>query len=484
MRWKVERLTAAILLGLGTLQCAAESDGICDPVLLEAALAGAGPGGTVRVGACGIAGYFAVPAGVTLAGQGRGVSVVMTTGVAPAGEEPKPALRLMPGTPATRITDLSVESVGDTAGNSAIFVADGTGEVAIERVEVRATRGIGLAAEDVGSLVLTDVGFTGPVTEANQSGWPTDPLVTATHGVVLRLVDSAQFSNVTATGFAQFGALLIDSGTTWTGGGAPGNVGTGLMVDGGAATLTDLDVTGTMDGDHAMNAYGAFFSNGADVVTEGFDVSGGDDYGAVHDNASATHVNLAASDNGDVGVWVQNCRTSFEVSGPATVIERNRFGGIVAVASENVRLLDARIAGTIQWGHVVEETGSGMVGDGVQLVRTTIGVELRRLTLADNERAGLLLEMEGVTDTAGIVLEDIRVSSVTAGPNGAIAQNDSGLLPSGWEAGGVERDANTAGADARRAEILPNVPIVPSGELPANVGRSGINRIVDPDPPW
>lgn len=463
---------AAVMGLVAGLRCGGETAApeYCEAASLGGALAAARPGDIVRVGACRIDGSFEVPAGVTLAGRGRDTSAIATSGN-------WPAARLVPGVPPTRLVDISVVSAANVG-----ILARGAGEVDLQHVAVRSTRGIAVGVEDLTAITMTDVAMTGPVTASNQSGWSNDPLITATHGLVIIRVENAYLTNVTSTGFALFGALLVDDTTTWFGGGAPANIGTGLMIDGGAATLEDLDLTSTMDGDRGTNAYGVVFKDDCQVATARLNVSGGDDLGILQKTGRSRHEDLSVNGNGDVGVWLQAC-SSFDLSGTSTV-SANRFGAVVAVESQNVSITGARIDATRAEMHVLEETGTGQVGDGLQLVRTTVGVRLAHIALSGNERVGLLLELGG-SSTNDIVIDDVQVEATGSDAYGAVAQG--GAIEPGWD-DGVRRLGDTATNDtALGGRRLENVPPLLDTDIPATPTRDGsitdLAAIVDPEPP-
>ena len=113
-------IAVVVLLGwsLVTVTCSDPEPVLsnCDGADLAEALSGASSGDTVEVGSCRVTASLSVPAGVTLVGQGQDVSFI----VAPAGQT---AITLAPGTTATQLRQLSVES--DTTG----VVARGAGSV-------------------------------------------------------------------------------------------------------------------------------------------------------------------------------------------------------------------------------------------------------------------------------------------------------------------------------------------------------------------
>ncbi|MBI5486712.1 MAG: hypothetical protein HY905_05230 [Deltaproteobacteria bacterium] len=446
----------------------------CTADELAAALGAARAGDTVRVGACRIAGSFEVPAGVTLTGHGPTESVLLTTGH-------RPVLRLVPGASPTRVADLGVLS----SGNSGIWIT-GTGSAVLERVRLEATRGIGVAAEDVDVLELRSLELVGPIVETNRnsvlmSGSPpeVDPDLWATHGLLLVRVADARLEDVTARGFASFGALLVDGATTWERGGAPRNLGTGLMISGGSAVLRDLDLSGTFRGVLVRLAYGGVFADAADVESSGLVVDDGDNFGLLHDGATARHTDLVAGGNGGPAVWIQDC-DGVELAGAGMALAGNRLAGVVAVHSSNVTVSDGRIDDTALATRIFEESRSVQVGDGVQVVGAAGPVTLRRLALSGNERAGLLIDLGGGT-MDGIAVDTLAVDGFGT-QYGALVQN--GDAASGWDTS-VSREGATADNDVRPHADLSIVGRVDPDDVPAvdRVGVDGVNAIIDPNPP-
>jgi len=260
-------------------------------------------------------------------------------------------------------------------------------------------------------------------------------------------------------------------------------VGTGLMVYRGTATLEGLDVTGTMDADRSMNAYGALFAGDdtteAQVASSGLRVSDGDDYGMLQQHAIGVHTDLAASGNGAAGVWVQHC-SSFELSGSGTSIAGNAFAGVVGMDTARMVLQDARIETTLKLEHTVSEGDYEPVGDGIHAVSSGGTLEVRNVTLAGNERVGMLLELRGGT-TDSVTVEGVTVSGVGE-EFGVVAQG--GTVVGGWDTG-VSRDDVTRRNDETPPAALGTMPLVDPGEMPAaaDVAGSGLIEIIDPDPP-
>ena len=437
---------------------------ICDAAELTEALGKAEPGDVVKLGSCRIEGTFTVPAGVTLEGAGLGASII-------AGEGDQPVLKVVTGAEPVRLAGVSIES-----NTPAGILVKGGGEAAIERVGVKATRGIGIGAEELRSLTLSEVALEGPVNADNANSFMPDVTAqdTATHGLVLVRVESASISNVTASGFAAFGALLVESTTTWQGGGVSGNMGTGLMVHAGSATLEGLEMCRTLQGMRFIPSYGGVFVAGASVETTGVEVCEGDGYGLLHDRVSARHVDLVARDNGDAAVWAQKC-PSFELSGEGAQISGNRFAGVVLVETENAMVSGASIDANEITVRVFDETGAVEVGDGVQVVRPKGPVILENLSFSNNERAGILLDLGGGS------MDDVTLDAVTVDGTGdqlgALAQD--GTIPEGWDLG-VTRTGATVVNDAALVGSLPIVGVVSTNSVPdaSGISRDGVGAII------
>lgn len=465
-----------LLIGLSLAgSCCGADDArrYCDTLELQQALASAAPGQTVHVGACRIEGAFRVPGGVAISGEGPDVSVLASVGA-----QRETVLQVVPGRPATRVVGLAVES-----GANYGVLASGDGDVEVERLRIHAERGVAFAAQDLASLTMTEVQLGGLVTASNATTVSQSPEDSATHGLILLRVSSVEFADVTATGFALVGALLVESTTTWRGGGAPVNLGTGLLVDGGVAHLEDLDLSATLDGDHVMPAYGGAFIGGAQVDTSRLDVSDGADFGLLHDAVVARHVDLTANRNWDVGVWAQAC-DAIEVSGGT--LEGNGYAGVVALDSVDVRVHGVAIGQTIARDHVIEGTSTRMapVGDGVQIVRASGAIEIRDVGLRLNDRAGLVVELGGRAMDDSVVIAGVTIEG-TGEARGAVVEDATGaVVPTAWEAG-LSRDSVTqANDDAHRGERLDVVPGLAAGERPsAGVRSEGLASIIDPEPP-
>jgi hypothetical protein len=429
-----------VLFGLGVLAPWASGCGEspCDgAAALQRALDAAVPGETVSIGACTIEGPITVPAGVRLEGAGR-LGTVLRAG---AGER---AVTLVPSSDAmapTSLADLAVESDGCAA-----VLSRGAGGVALERVDVRASVGVGVAVEGASAVTMADVTATGPIAEPDvDTTVPPLPPFTcgsadvATHGVVLVDVGSAVLTDVTASGFGAFGVLAVHSGLGMNGGGVGHGVGAGLEAWGGTLTLEGVELARVGTGLGAIESYGAVFGGGADVTSRRLVVREGASYGVLHDGAMAHHTDLVARDNGFAGVWAQRV-SSLVVDGSASAVEDNGFSGVAVFDSTGVELREATVARTVERIGIY---GARTVraADGVHLVGTE--ATLDAIALTDNARVGVLVDLGGASTTT-VGLTGLTVQAVGSSL-GAIAQN--GTIEAGWDTG-ITRLGTTAVNDA------------------------------------
>jgi hypothetical protein len=425
--------------------CGAEP--IRDVAGLSSALQRARSGDTIDLGRCTLNASFTVPAGVSLVGEGSDVTRIE----APAGS---PALVIMPGSTATQIAQLSVDS-----GSRVAILARGSGKVAIRDVKVDVRLGIGIGVEAVDVLAMSSVSIAGPVTASNASAIP--PAVTstesATYGLVLVRVRSAELDDLAVNGFASAGALFSSSTVAWSRGNASSNLGLGVYVEAGQATLTDVAIDHTMQGLGLIPAYAGAFTRTARVDTHRLHVGSGEGFGLLQDSGTARHLDLDAEDNTGAAVWSQHA-ASVEVSG---TLARNGFAGVVAVDSQMVSVHDATIDSTQKVVRILEETGTIQVGDGVQLVRSADGAHLSQVSLSNNGRVGVLLELGGATAVPSVF--DHVIVTASTGAFGAVIED--GMGASGWDSG-ITRMGVDAAADYAESGHLPSVQGVGPCERP------------------
>jgi hypothetical protein len=401
-------------------------DAACDPAAIQRRLDDAAPGDVVLLEACTIDGELTVPAGVTLRG-------VEGTRVISDGR----AITIEPGAP-TVVERIAIESTG-CAG----IVATGAGVVELRDVTVRAQSGVGIAIAEVDQLVMERVTTIGPITSDNADTIepPLPPFscsATATHGIVIVGVGGATLNDVSADGFGAFGVLAIRSTTEWSGGGARGNLGAGVEIWDGEASLAELAIESTSDGAGAIEAYGLVAGGGAVLATTDLAVIDGDGFGIFHDGASAVHDALTVTGQGFAGVWMQGLGT-VELRG-ASMLSDNTFAGVAGVGADDVTISGAQIERTAE---SVRLSGVRTIraGDGIHLVDTDALVE--GVMLRANTRVGALVDLGGGA-SARAVLSDVTVeASGTA--LGAIVQN--GTIASDWD-DGVTRAGDAMANDA------------------------------------
>lgn len=438
------------------------SAGVGDAASLTAALEAAVAGDEIRVGPVTIVGAFTVPAGVSIVGAGPTTVIAATEGGT--------AITVTGGTPMTRVASMTVQANGGVG-----ILGRSGASVGLEDLLVDVRKGIGIGAEDIGSLTIGRVHVRGTVTPDNAIAIPLDPRPAdfSTHGIVLVRVGSAVANTVDVDGFAVAGTLLVDTATVWNGGSSSNNRGTGLFVDGGNADLTSVRLCGSIMGGGLMPSYASVLSGGADVLTTGLEVCDGEGYGILQSEARATHTNLTVSNMTEAGVWVQSS-DRFELSGAASHIAGNRVAGIFIVQSSNVTVSDALIERTRNGTRITGDLGAIQVGDGVQLVDSTSSVALTGLRFVDNDRVGVLLDV-GTGSTDSVSLSGISVSGVGTAL-GAIAQGTT-VVP-GWDTG-VARAGVTVANDAAFAGRLGIAGIVSPTDLPRadNIRTMGLDAL-------
>lgn len=480
---------------LGTLFAACGGGELCDGADIAAELGSAANGDRVVIGACEVQGPLRVPEGVTL--EGAGGSVV----VAPADSA---AIVLVPrdGAGAATVANLTIRG----AGRIGLYASPGAaGDV--RDVTVTATSGIAIAALDAGPLALTNVVVTGEVTETNalEPRWlrvaaaPTAPAacpmapcdcepgatredgavcdstgrwatLTAVYGIFLERT-AATLTDVDVEGFASFGAVFRGETVSWTRGTVSDNLGVGVRAIDAAVALTDVSVSGTLEGLRGTPAYAIAATDATAVTTTGLLLTDNERYGFVMIGGSAHHTDLVAERNDDVALWITEA-SGVEVTGPATRFSENAFSAVVIATSENVRMSGGTIESTRATERVIGEFGALRVGDGLHLLEGVRTATFEDVVLRNNERAGLLLDIGkgGLPTFTGIGV------SGSGSSLGAIAGMDDGGgsltpgAPAGWDTG-IARDAVTAANDAAvtgTLDVLPEArPALPGNPLEA-----------------
>jgi len=464
MMRRVTTIWALLLLAASFAGCGGD-DTISSSEDLAAALSAAAPGARVCLGEGLFEGTFDIPAGVELCGAGAGLTRIV-------GPSDLPTLTVTPGveTP-TRITGVTVESSSAFA-----VIAIGPGDVEIEQAEISVpVTGAGIGAERLSTLSLTGVDVSGPVTAANAAdiAGEMDIALAPAYGIVAVSVMTVEATSVTVGGFGHFGMLSVSSNLTMRDSAVTSNLGTGLLVHGGTADLESVGIDTALQGTRLIPPYNVVFAGNADVATTALDVAASEGYGVLQSEATATHTDLLAHDNSEAAMWVQSSGGFVVTRG---TIENNALAGIVALESSGINLDTVTIGGTTERTRIVA-TMPVDVGDGVQLLGSTTDIVFNGLSLADNARIGVLLDLDGgIFDGIDIRSADIDGSGTQLG---AVSQN--GTTPPGWDAN-ITRSALIDANDTAFAGTLETVGIVGPSDLPAvdAVLMSGIAGIVGP----
>ncbi len=470
---------------VAALGCRDEDEGnsLCDADGLAAALAAAGPGDTVQMGSCTITGTFTVPPGVTLAGSEG--SVIAADGDVAVRLEPSP------DTPTT-LRDLSVQSALRVG-----VLARGAGGVAVQRVAVVAERGYALGAESLTSIALESVDLAGPVTADNadsETFVTPDPDVAATFGLVLLGVARADLSDVDVSGFAEFGVTVLDRDSTgatvppttltWTQGTVVDTLGTATYFSGGSIELTDVTVMRTHRGLRGLPTYGAVFTGEAAVTSTRLSVCDGSDFGILHEGGTGDHTDLEVTHNGSGGLMA-GATQMLRISGPGSSLYANGAVNVLVLDARDVMMRDAQIGGALLKASNLRAGTLGDtidLGDGIQLLGTYENVILEDVTLTDNERAGLVVDV-GMDGGAGITFTNVSVNgsgSMLGAIGGTVDAPSGQLVPAavggGWDTG-ISRLGATAANDGAWAGNLDIAGIIG----PSMISRpDGATSIIGP----
>lgn len=468
---------------------------VCNQGDLESALADAQTtGAEVVVGAgCVVEGTFTVPAGVRLRGE---AGAVLAT---PADEGVRrPVLTVQAaGTQTTSVTGLTIRS----SSNYGIAVrGSGAGRAQLKDLAVEASRGVGVGAENLSGLELTNVTLDGLHTAGElRSSDPSaaDPDGEATHGLVIVHGGRVTLEGVTIRGFAAIGGVMIDDDIAWSTGVVEDSGLAGLVTHAATVQLTDVAIRGlrmphafpietTYDETRSWTGpptFGAAFLGGSTVETTGLVVERGLHFGVAQQGGEATHAGLAVRECGAAAVWAQGVR-SFELrgaTGAPALLENNRFAGVALIEPEAVTIADTDVTGT-EWGcqdcGTLEEVRAG---DGIQVARPKGAVSIHGAQLLNNARIGLLLDMGGT----GMGAVDLAGITVAGGERsyGAYAQN--AVDDAGWDED-ISRTDPLGFNDGRiDGEIFAIGRPLPAKAFPAvsRIARDGLVGVIDPEPP-
>jgi hypothetical protein len=364
----------------------------------------------------GVHGPQKVPAGGSVSGESAGGTVVqsLNTGAAIIVDTQQGMT--------TSVKNLTVDCRGGVG-----MIIRGNGDFVGDNLTFKCSRGVGIAAEGLGKLKLSNTKVSGNVTYEGISqlafpvSWDKAPIV----GIVLSKVSSAEFTAVDVNGFAGFGAIVVGSTTTWTGGRVSGNVGVGIMADAGDTTLSAVSVEQTWNGQtgYAIASYGVLIADKAAFHTTGMSVLANEGLGFLQDGATSSHTGLVVKDNKGVGLWVQNtsgtaAAPAFLIDGTGNELRGNKGGGIFAIGSGGISLRGLTASDAVDAQITDGETGLTTMADGVQIANPTGDLVLQDLALDNNNRVGLLL--------SGASPSSVSITGVSVGGNGkygVVAQN-------------------------------------------------------------
>ena len=445
--------------------------GTCSASGLSAALGAASPGDVVEVGRCRVEGAFVVPTGVTLRGSANETVL--------ASDDPLGlVIELEDG---ARLEALHVEANG-RAG--VVTRADAT----LSDVSIDAIHGLGVYAGG-GAVTLERVSIVGPVTAANASEdrWISVSALPGTPGIACPgavcecdagSIDEANqrvcvagswktwaptiglyasgatltLDEVSIAGTAEVGLIADESTLEWTSGSVRDVIGTGVLLRGGVAVLTDVTIERVVSGLRGVPSYGLINTDENDLTTERLAIAGGERFGLLQLEATGAHAELSVRDHGDVGVWIASS-DRFELEGES-VIAGSGFAGVVVSESSGVTLDGAIVENTATVRRSVGTFGLQEIGDGVQLTGSYVGVRLANLTIRGNERAGLLVDA-----APGVTFEAVTVDA-TGAAFGALAGGRDvarGVLtvagPAGWDTGITRSGAAVANDPTAPAEL-------------------------------
>jgi hypothetical protein len=386
-------LCLAVLLSGLTVACGDDggsAEVASDAAALHKALEGAGSGDIVQLGAGSFEGSFVVPAGVTLAGDPGGGSILKFSGEGPVLEVPTAAGST------TVVKNLAVE--GGTGGG---IEADGGGAIRLDDVQVTVSGAVGVKLEALSQVTVQDLDITGNVTEAEKDGIPVDPDPQryAVVGLALVQVGQADLGNLTAQGFAAYGVILYESPSTWDGGEVHHLVGTGIQAAGAVeVTLKNLNVHHVWQGATPFG-YGVVASHEVNLVTENLTIEDNGLAGILIDHATGTHIDIKVKRNGNRGIWIQHCTPKDRLAGSAAVtfqgtgnhLDDNAGVGFGVFQSQGISLQNAQINNTKKITMVALGAGEAQIGDGIEIIGSD-DLEFSDVTLDNNERAGVVVD--------------------------------------------------------------------------------------------
>ncbi len=445
---------------------ASAQTGICNADALRAALAAATPGTTVQIGACRIdGGNFTVNAGVRVEGQNSVVSSVEV----PVGMS---GFIVRGGAGTSSVAKLRIGSDGLAA-----IVVDGSGAVALENLVIQPRRGVGIAGDVLPRLHLGDVTLEGPLPATVATTFNpllASPTTTAVLGIALASVSNLTMNRVSASGFANGGIIVTNSGLAADRIDVSRNFMTGMTVWGGRSYLDHSEARNNFKGLMATPAAGFAFLGGAEVSTDNLSASENVGYGVFHDHTTMVeHDGATVVDNTYTGIYVN---ASQYVQLDNVNAWSNWGAGILAIDTTLLSIDNAHIRET----HLAT-IGGAPIGDGILAVRTLVDID--QAQIQESARAGVLVELASGRTTAELLFNRLHVRG---GLFGVIVQSGSLTYP--MITLGITRTHPLELADAMFGTSGTPLPV--SGNispeiipLPARIAASGVGFLVGSDGP-
>lgn len=462
-----------------------DDEPLCEPGAVKAAVEGASAGESVSLGACTIEVSFDIPAGVLVTGSADGDSrTLLITG--DASQRGAVGLSLSAG---SSLTQVDVRSRG---GIGIALRGGGT----LDSVSVDVEKGAGIAMRG-GSPMLSEVRVSGSVDDpmdarlvdfasfvaevgtcegADCECVPGEVFAdvdevcddlgrrvyyTSSYGIYAVEVD-ATLRGVDVSSTAEAGVVLEGSTIAWDGGNVADVLGTSILIRGGDVELVGVSVDGASEGLRGLASYGVIATGGAAFRSTSLSVNDGDRYGILLDGANGTHTQLQVVANGDAGVWIAGAS---DVLLEDAMLSANAFAGVFVAASENVRIEESQIEGTASVRRTLGSPfGSREIGDGLHVQSSQVAV--RQVSLVDNQRVGVLIDLGGPAP----VFDEVNVES-PAGALGAIGGEVVGGevttgSAEGWD-DGIVRGVNAAAADGSWSVPVP----IASVDLPPTLAE-------------
>lgn len=405
------------------------------------------------------------PGGATIESNDTGAAVVVETA---------------PGK-TTVVSGLNIRARGGVG-----LLVVGEGNFVGENLDIECATGICVAAEATNRFELTDSVVYGTVTEASIPNLvfplPADqaPVV----GIALARIGEAIVSNVDVYGFGGFGAISVATNATWNGGSISRNVGVGFMQEQGTATLDGVTVEQTWNSEIGTGvlSFGAVVTNQGLLRTRNALFGNNEGWGVVQSDASSDHTDIEVRDNKNIGLWVQDSigsadQPALRVTGSSSWFHGNLGGGIFMLNSGFVELRDLRASSSILRTVATSDMSVEEMADGLQITDLQGDLTLRDVTLADNERIGLLIT--GAPPQSAAI--DIGGVSITGdGQLGMITQ--AGFPAPASSA--VVRDPTLEAADDAQVDpvsIALELGVIVSVAAIRDVGLIGEDALVLPD---